>query len=282
MAGILYVVATPIGNLEDVTLRALRILREVSLIAAEDTRRTARLLQHYSITTRTTSLHEHNEREKTPQLLDRLRAGDSIALVSDAGTPLISDPGQTLVGAARAAGIRVESIPGPSAVMAALSSSGLETPEFVFLGFPPTRSKDRKIWFDGLSAQPRLTVFFEAPHRVRRTLVDLGAALGMDRLIAVGRELTKTYEELVVWPIRQHLEYFTSPKGEFTILVPPAVPEKGREKQPPSPAELRLELGQLTNIDGSTRRRALKVLADRHGVSVNELYRLLGGSTDEG
>jgi 16S rRNA (cytidine1402-2'-O)-methyltransferase len=282
MAGILYVVATPIGNLEDVTLRALRILREVSLIAAEDTRRTARLLQHYSITTRTTSLHEHNEREKTPQLLDRLRAGDSIALVSDAGTPLISDPGQTLVGAARAAGIRVESIPGPSAVMAALSSSGLETPEFVFLGFPPTRSKDRKIWFDGLSAQPRLTVFFEAPHRVRRTLVDLGAALGMDRLIAVGRELTKTYEELVVWPIRQHLEYFTSPKGEFTILVPPAVPEKGREKQPPSPAELRLELGQLTNIGGSTRRRALKVLADRHGVSVNELYRLLGGSTDEG
>jgi 16S rRNA (cytidine1402-2'-O)-methyltransferase len=282
MAGILYVVATPIGNLEDVTLRALRILREVSLIAAEDTRRTVRLLQHYSITTRTTSLHEHNEREKTPQLLDRLRAGDSIALVSDAGTPLISDPGQTLVGAARAAGIRVESIPGPSAVMAALSSSGLETPEFVFLGFPPTRSKDRKIWFDGLSAQPRLTVFFEAPHRVRRTLVDLGAALGMDRLIAVGRELTKTYEELVVWPIRQHLEYFTSPKGEFTILVPPAVPEKGREKQPPSPAELRLELGQLTNIDGSTRRRALKVLADRHGVSVNELYRLLGGSTDEG
>ena len=127
MAGILYVVATPIGNLEDVTLRALRILREVSLIAAEDTRRTARLLQHYSISTRTTSLHEHNEREKTPRLIDRLLAGESIALVSDAGTPLISDPGQTLVAAARAAGIRVESIPGPSAVMAALSSSGLQT-----------------------------------------------------------------------------------------------------------------------------------------------------------
>ena len=202
--------------------------------------------------------------------------------MSDAGTPLNSDPDQTLVGAARAAGIRVESIPGPSAVMAALSSSGLETPEFVFLGFPPTRSKDRKIWFDGLRAQPRLAVFFEAPHRVRRTLVDLGAALGMDRSVAVGRELTKTYEELVIWPITQHLQYFTSPKGEFTILVPPAVPEEGSEKQPPSPAELRVELGQLTNVDGTTRRRALKVLADRHGVSVNELYRLLGGSTDEG
>src|SRR5689334_14827581 len=125
MAGILYVVATPIGNLEDVTLRALRILREVSLIAAEDTRRTAKLLQHYSISTRTTSLHEHNEHEKTPRLVERLRGGESVALVSDAGTPVVSDPGQRLVAAARAAGIRVESIPGPSAVMAAVSVAGL-------------------------------------------------------------------------------------------------------------------------------------------------------------
>ena len=229
MAGILYVVATPIGNLEDVTLRALRILREVSLIAAEDTRRTARLLQHYSISTRTTSLHEHNERDKTPQLVDRLRAGDSIALVSDAGTPLISDPGQTLVAAARAAGIRVESIPGPSAVMAALSSSGLQTQEFVFLGFPPTRSKDRKEWFADLASQTRLAVFFEAPHRIRRTLSDLEAQLGREREIAVGRELTKAHEELVVWPIYQLIEYFSEPKGEFTVLVPPA--ESGRAPQ---------------------------------------------------
>src|SRR5689334_15504996 len=140
MAGILYVVATPIGNLEDVTLRALRILREAALIAAEDTRRTAKLLQHYSISTRTTSLHEHNEREKTPQLVARLQRGESIALVSDAGTPVISDPGRTLVAAARAAGIRVEPIPGPSAVMAAVSASGLDASEFVFLGFPPNRS----------------------------------------------------------------------------------------------------------------------------------------------
>src|SRR5436190_7323645 len=133
MAGILYVVATPIGNLEDVTLRALRILREVSIIAAEDTRRTARLLQHYSISTRTTSLHEHNEREKTPKLIERLLAGDSLALVSDAGTPVVSDPGETLIAAAREAGIRVESIPGPSAVMAALSASGIPAGEFTFL-----------------------------------------------------------------------------------------------------------------------------------------------------
>ena len=146
MAGILYVVATPIGNLEDVTLRALRILREVSLIAAEDTRRTARLLQHYSISTRTTSLHAHNEHEKTRDLIDRLKTGESIALVSDAGTPLVSDPGHELVTRAREAGIRVEAIPGASAVMAAISASGWGGDGFAFLGFPPNRSNARKEW----------------------------------------------------------------------------------------------------------------------------------------
>ena len=282
MAGILYVVATPIGNLEDVTLRALRILREASLIAAEDTRRTARLLQHYSISTRTTSLHQHNEREKTPQLIERLQAGESIALVSDAGTPLISDPGQTLVAAARAKGIRVESVPGPSAVMAALSASGLETREFVFLGFPPIRSKDRKRWFESLSTQTRLSVFFEAPHRIRRTLTDLGTAVGPDRVVAVGRELTKAYEELVVWPIYQHLQHFVAPKGEFTVLVPPAVPVESAGDRPLSAAELRREFGELTHNSPLGRRKALKILADRHGIAVNELYRLIGDIQDGG
>ena len=282
MAGILYVVATPIGNLEDVTLRALRILREVSLIAAEDTRRTARLLQHYSISTRTTSLHEHNERAKTPQLVDRLRAGEAIALVSDAGTPLISDPGQTLVAAARAAGIRVESIPGPSAVMAALASSGLQTQEFVFLGFPPVRSKDRKRWLADLVSQTRLVVFFEAPHRIRRTLSDLETHLGRDREIAVGRELTKAHEELVVWPIYQCLEYFNVPKGEFTVLVPPRDSAHDPERPAPPLEDLLLEFGELTNNTGVTRRQALKVLAERHGLAVNELYRLLGSDPEDG
>ena len=282
MAGILYVVATPIGNLEDVTLRALRILREVSLIAAEDTRRTARLLQHYSISTRTTSLHAHNERDKTPLLLTRLQAGEAIALVSDAGTPLISDPGQTLVTAARAAGIRVESIPGPSAVMAALSASGLPSEEFVFLGFPPVRSKDRTGWLDTLASETRLVVFFEAPHRLRRTLEDLGARLGADRPIAIGRELTKIHEELVIKPIRAHLEYFTSPKGEFTVLIPalPAAPISAGMQ--PSVSILRQEFGELTNKTGRTRRQALKVLAERHHLAVNELYRLLGVDTSCG
>jgi 16S rRNA (cytidine1402-2'-O)-methyltransferase len=281
MAGILYVVATPIGNLEDVTLRALRILREVSLIAAEDTRRTARLLQHYSISTRTTSLHAHNERAKTPQLIDRLRAGEAIALVSDAGTPLISDPGQTLVAAARAAGIRVESIPGPSAVMAALSSSGLQTDEFVFLGFPPTRSKDRKKWLSDLAGQTRLAVFFEAPHRIRRTLSDLEALLGPTRTLGVGRELSKAHEELVVWPIGQLLEYFNAPKGEFTVLVPPRDRADDPEPETPDADQLRHEFGELTDNLGVTRRQALKVLAERHGMAVNDLYRLLGRQSED-
>src|SRR5919204_4904390 len=197
MAGTLYVVATPIGNLEDVTLRALRILRDVSLIAAEDTRRTARLLQHYSISTPTTSLHEHNERRKTATLIARLKAGDSVALVSDAGTPTISDPGEDLIAAAHAAGIKVESVPGPSAVMAALSASGVPTREFTFLGFPPPRSKDRKAWLSAAVAEPRTVVFFEAPHRIASTLAELGELTG-GRIVAGARELTKAHEELVV------------------------------------------------------------------------------------
>ena len=169
----LAVCATPIGNLEDVTARALRILQEVAIIAAEDTRRTAHLLGRYAITTPTTSLHAHNERDKTPRLVERLRSGDSIALVSDAGTPAISDPGQGLVAAAKAAGIRVESVPGASSVMAAISASGLPAAEFVFVGFPPNRSNDRSRWLRRIAADPRLVVFFEAPHRICRTLNEL-------------------------------------------------------------------------------------------------------------
>ena len=275
MAGILYVVATPIGNLEDVTLRALRVLREVSLIAAEDTRRTARLLQHYSISTRTTSLHEHNEREKTPKLIERLHAGDSIALVSDAGTPLISDPGQNLVSEARVAGIRVEAIPGASAVLAALSSSGLPSATFTFMGFPPSRSKDRKAWVLALAAETRLAVFFEAPHRILGTLTDLGATLGSAHIIGVGRELTKAHEQLVVQPISWCLEHFADPRGEFTVLVPPQ-DKAGPSQVLPSIDELRTEFGDLTNNKGERPRAALKILAERYGASVNDLYRLLG------
>jgi 16S rRNA (cytidine1402-2'-O)-methyltransferase len=279
MAGILYVVATPIGNLEDVTLRALRILREVSVIAAEDTRRTARLLQHYSITTRTTSLHEHNEREKSAKLIERLLAGESIALVSDAGTPIVSDPGQTLVAGARAAGVRVEPVPGPSAVLAALSASGLPAPAFTFLGFPPSRSKDRETWFASLAQRRTLAIFFEAPHRIAQTLTALEGVFGLHHVIGVGRELTKLHEELVVCPISEALVLFTEPKGEFTLLVPPADLDEQTAEPVPDPAQLRLELGRITNNGAVKARDGLKILAERYGTSVNQLYKLI--SQDE-
>ena len=282
MAGILYVVATPIGNLEDVTLRALRILRDVSLIAAEDTRRTARLLQHYSISTRTTSLHEHNEREKTPKLIERLRSGESIALVSDAGTPLISDPGQTLVAAAREAGISVEAIPGASAVMAALSASGLPVSEFTFLGFPPNRSNDRSMWFERLRTATGTAVFFEAPHRFGDMTEQLESALGSDPLVCVGRELTKKHEEFVVCPIKDLRSRFPAPKGEFTIIVPARSQSPAALSPLPDEESLREQLGQITDSGSAHGRQALKVLASRYGRTVNELYKLLGGTHGSG
>src|SRR5256885_1108608 len=165
MPGTLFVVATPIGNLEDITARALRVLREADVIAAEDTRRTAHLLARYAITTPTISLHEHNEAAKTPSLVERLQRGEAIALVSDAGTPTVSDPGGRLIRAAIDAGVRVEPIPGPSAVLAALAASGLPTDTFTFLGFPPTRAKHRHAWFERLRTAGGTVVFFEAPHR---------------------------------------------------------------------------------------------------------------------
>jgi 16S rRNA (cytidine1402-2'-O)-methyltransferase len=275
MPGILYVVATPIGNLEDVTLRALRILREVSAIAAEDTRRTSRLLQHYSITTRTTSLHEHNEREKTPKLVERLLAGDSIALVSDAGTPVISDPGTTLVAAARAAGVKVESVPGPSAVMAALSVAGLAVTQFTFLGFAPHRSIDLIKWANDLLTERRLVVFFEAPHRIQPTLAALAQAYGPDHVIAVGRELTKTFDELVVRPIDALREKFVDPKGEFTILVPPRDIGRTTQIDELDVETLRREVDDLVRNSPITRRRAIRAVAEKHGIRTNDLYSAL-------
>jgi 16S rRNA (cytidine1402-2'-O)-methyltransferase len=274
MPGILYVVATPIGNLEDVTFRAIRVLREVAVIAAEDTRRTARLLQHYSISTPTTSLHEHNERARTPSLISRLARGESIALVSDAGTPVVSDPGAVLVAAAHAAGIRVEPVPGPSAALAAVSASGLQAEQVLFVGFPPSRSLARKRWLEKLRDEPRVIVFFEAPHRIRGTLADLLAIFG-DRVVAIGRELTKAYEELVVRPISFHLEHLTEPKGEFTLVVSPADLDPGTQAELPGVDTLVHEFGELTKNRLGTRRDIVKILAERYGVSPRDMYRLL-------
>jgi 16S rRNA (cytidine1402-2'-O)-methyltransferase len=280
MPGILYVVATPIGNLEDVTFRAIRVLREVAVIAAEDTRRTARLLQHYSISTPTTSLHEHNERARTPSLISRLARGESVALVSDAGTPVVSDPGALLVAAAHAAGIRVEPVPGPSAALAAVSASGLQAEQVLFVGFPPSRSIARKRWLEKLRDEPRVIVFFEAPHRIRDTLADLLAILG-DRVVAIGRELTKAHEELVVRPISLHLEHLTEPRGEFTLVVSGSDRESGGPVAVPTLDTLVQEFGELTKKSQGTRRETVKVLAERYGVSPRDMYRLLESGKED-
>jgi 16S rRNA (cytidine1402-2'-O)-methyltransferase len=273
MPGTLYVVATPIGNLEDVTFRALRVLREVTVIAAEDTRRTARLLQHYSISTPTTSLHEHNERARLPDLLGRLQAGHSVALVSDAGTPLISDPGALLVAAAHQAGVRVEPVPGPSAALAIVSASGFSAPEIAILGFPPRRSNDRKRWFRAFADARRIGVFFEAPHRIRPSLEDLLEVLG-NRVVAVGRELTKAHEELVVRPIAEYLETLREPRGEYTVAVAPAPDPAHVEAPLPSRAELDREFGQLAK-SAPSRREAARQLAAKYGRPVRVIYNLL-------
>jgi len=280
MAGILYVVATPIGNLEDVTFRALRVLREVAIIAAEDTRRTARLLQHYSISTPTTSLHEHNERSRTPELIARLERGDSVALVSDAGTPVVSDPGGLVVAAAHAAGIRVEPVPGPSAAMAAVSASGLLADQILFVGFPPRRSNDRKRWLAELKGEPRLVVFFEAPHRIQASLADMLEIFG-DRVAAVGRELTKAHEELVVRPISQHLQSLTEPRGEFTVVVSGAAPADSERPDVPDLPALLSEFGDMTNKGVGSRRQAVRLMAEKYRISTREMYQLLESGPDD-
>jgi 16S rRNA (cytidine1402-2'-O)-methyltransferase len=272
MPGTLFVVATPIGNLEDITARALRVLREVALIAAEDTRRTARLLGHYAITTPTTSLHEHNESRRIPALLARLEQGQNIALVSDAGTPTISDPGHRLVRAAGEAGCRVEPIPGPSALMAALAASGFPAEQFTFLGFPPTKARDRAIWLEQLKSSSRTVVFFEAPHRIMSTLEALRMTIGDARRICVARELTKLHEELVIGPIYDVLRRLGRPLGEFTVVVD--IGQTTDFVAPGLPPDTRLlhELGLMTENGRSSRRQAIALLARRFNSTPNEIY----------
>jgi 16S rRNA (cytidine1402-2'-O)-methyltransferase len=227
MPGTLFVVATPIGNLEDLTFRARRVLAEVGLIAAEDTRRTAKLLAHYAIHTPLVSLHEHNEAREAPRLARRIADGLSVALVSDAGTPGLSDPGADLVRETRHLGAKVVPIPGPSAVTAALSVSGFDASEFVFLGFPPRSGQSRAKWLDGLSQEARVVVFFEAPHRIRRTIGEV-RTVAANRPILCFRELSKIHEELVLWPIGPGDDNSRLPElrdqGEFTVVLGPGQP----------------------------------------------------------
>jgi len=218
--GTLFLVATPIGNLEDITQRALRVLGEVALVAAEDTRRTRRLLERFGIEARVVSLFEHNERGRVPGLLAKLRAGDSVAVVTDAGSPGVADPGYPLVRAAVQAGLRVESVPGPSAVLAALQVSGLPTDAFTFVGFLPVRRGPRRRRLEELSERRETVIAFESPHRVRETLADLEAVWG-DRPIALARELTKTFEEVLRGSARELRSALTPEKrrGEMVLVL---------------------------------------------------------------
>lgn len=243
MPGTLFVVATPIGNLEDLTFRARRVLGEVDLIAAEDTRRTSKLLAHYQIRKPMVSLREHNEVRESPRLVARMQAGESIALVTDAGTPGIADPGARLVKTAREGGIAIVPIPGPSAVIAAMSISGAEAPEFSFYGFPPVKGTERENWFKRLASTPHPSVFFEAPHRIERTLLECGKYLAKQQ-INVSRELTKLNEQLVVSPNISTLSV-VKPIGEFVVVV---IPEPMTKERPSLGDEVQLQALNLFSV----------------------------------
>lgn len=268
MAGTLYVVATPIGNLEDLTFRAARILREVPLVAAEDTRRSGHLLRHLGSVASLLSLHEHNEEARTAVVLQRLAQGDSVALVSDAGTPAVSDPGAKLVAAAAGAGFRVEPVPGASAVMAALSAAGVDSQWFTFAGFPPARGKDRKKWFTDVISRAAHgpVVAFEAPHRVLQTLEELNILL--NNRIIVFRELTKLHESRYEGLAGEISEQIDPVAGEFTLVIP-RTPVAVAELERPSDDRIRELFGQITDKPA---RAAAREVAAATGLSANAVY----------
>jgi 16S rRNA (cytidine1402-2'-O)-methyltransferase len=273
MSGTLFVVATPIGNLEDITFRALRVLREVDLVAAEDTRRTAKLFAHYSITTPTLSFHRHNTRSRLPQLIRRLEQGARVAIVTDAGTPGISDPGIDLVQACLTRGIAVDPVPGPSAPLAAAVASGFALEPLTIFGFVPTRSKERRIWMERIRSVEHTFTFFEAPHRVRQTLTELSAVLG-DRQISVGREVTKLHQEFLRGKSTEIIGHLTDLRGEFTIVVGPAPPVETTMNRA-SDLSIFHEFGRSTYIGPGARRRAVTDLARKYGRSAREVYGII-------
>jgi len=262
----LYVVATPIGNLEDISLRALRILKEVHLIAAEDTRKTKRLLTTYQIKTPLTSYHEHNKITKMGYILKQLES-DDVALVSDAGMPGISDPGYEIIVAAYQKGYSVIPIPGASAVTTALAISGMPTDRFTYLGFLPNRSAGRCRVLEEIIDEQATLVILEAPHRVRASLSDMLAVLG-DRNITVCRELTKIHEEVFRGRISQVIEHFAEPRGEFTLII------EGKPKSKPELTESDVEQLRTMKNSGSAAREAIATVMKQTGLSKRELYKV--------
>ena len=262
----LYVVATPIGNLEDISLRALRTLREVKLIAAEDTRKTKRLLSKYDIKTPTTSYHEHNRWAKLNYILGCLEGGD-VALVSEAGTPGMSDPGYELIVAANQRGIPVVPIPGPSVVITALIVSGLATNRFSYLGFLPRKAGSRRNLLESIANEPGTIVVLESPYRLLATLKEMLLVLG-DRKIAVCRELTKIHEEVFRGRISQAIEHFTEPRGEFTLVIEGKV----ETNKPQLTEDIGRQLHRM-RLSGVTAKEAIAKVAGETGLSKKELYR---------
>ncbi len=275
--GILYVVATPLGNRADLSYRALEVLKQVDQILAEDTRTSAKLLAHYGITTPVMALHEHNERRATGPLIERLKAGERLAVISDAGTPLISDPGFWLVSQARAAGVRVETVPGPCAAIAALSIAGLPAERFVFEGFLPPKAAARRSRLEELRHEPRTLVFYETPHRIVAALKDLQALFGGDRPAVVARELTKIYESVYEGSLSSLLEQFQQHpeicRGELVVLVqgaPPLAPDREQAAQVLAILRRYLPLGQ-----------AAAAASEITGIPRGELYRVGLGEPDK-
>lgn len=272
MDAAVYLVATPIGNLEDITLRALRTLRECDLIACEDTRHTRKLLNRYEIQKPLISCHEHNEHERAQQLVQRVQAGQAVAIVSDAGLPGISDPGYRVVQAAIAAGVRVIPIPGPSAVDTAVVASGLPTDSFLYAGFLPAKSGQRIKALEALAAHSPTLVFYEAPHRLLRTLLDAQSALG-DRQAVVARELTKTHEEFLrgtLSEIHADLAARESVRGEIALLIAGAKDAPAPAAALPLPERVR----QLI-AEGASPMEAVKTAAKEYGISKREAYSLV-------
>src|SRR5712692_2641937 len=269
MPGTLYIVATPIGNLEDITLRALRVLKEVDLIAAEDTRHTQILLRHFGIRTPLTSYHEHNERTKARRLIERLKQGKNVALVSDAGTPAISDPGFRLIVEAIQAKVSVVPLPGASALTAVLSASGLPTDRFVFEGFLPVKQKERRERIQRLRAETRTLVFYEAPHRLQETLADMRAILG-DREIVLAREVSKVHEEFLRGSIGELIRQIGDGeiRGELTLVIKGSAGENEVSED-----RLKAEIRKLRGR-GMRVKEIAEIMGERYAMAKRELYRL--------
>lgn len=271
-SGTLYIVATPIGNLEDLSPRASSTLAGVALIAAEDTRHSGRLLQFLGIQKPMLALHDHNERNRAAQVLGRLEAGEDVALVSDAGTPLISDPGYVLVREARERGIRVSPIPGPCALVAALSAAGLPTDRFLFAGFLPAKRGARKSELEALVTETATLVFYESPHRILETVAQISEVMGRDREVVLGRELTKTFETFYAGPVGDVSNAIEADpngaRGEFVVMIHGASrnPEQGDEEAVDTDRLLRLLVAELPV------KKVAKIVAELTGRPKNELY----------